>query len=611
VIFLNRRKGWKIGTTWACETAWPIAALSATFALSTWALTHTAQRLLPTADGHVGHDYNYFSPYLLTGAAWIKKNGWFAIPHFTPDFCGGIPLLAHPLSIFYSLPQLLTVVLADPIAAAKWTLLIYATIGGATTCILLRRCFDLSWHAAALGFVLFQLNGFLLFRVSIGHVPYHIYGLVPSLCLCCLFSSKSGVSTYLSVKLGSDIVSCAVGGVILALMVYGGAPNYIVPAVLSVTVIILLHQTRAGFLWRPWVVLVISCLWAIPLSALKLIPSYIFVSSYPRPYLSQYLFHSPIDLAKSLFSALFVPEAQPFGISIVPAALILADLVTAYRRRRTNHHLFAWIGLVFVAAVPILGTLGNTTWGQILIQIPILNNNTVLTRWWSVYILMFIVWAAVSFDKLVPPGWVRHVTFGVLVTIAVGQLAFRDLTFYTTTAAFPLYDPWPVTLALRNLLNNGVALPQTTRVGFSPNAEIVGKGINDGLLAGISAFPCYEPIFGYSHEWFPARSLKIGPIHEPEMTVFNLADPRCYLSWRASECRPGDQFRLEDAADVAEFTSHYPLRWQQPRWQILARVMTIVGLCSTVMVLVCFSLYHLYQVSLVSKSRGWFRELER
>jgi hypothetical protein len=400
----------------AYRTFFPPALLVGAIGLATGALFYAANRMLPNSNGYVGHDYRYFSPYLLAGTRWIKENGWFSVPYFTPDFCGGIPWLANPQSVFYSVPQISTLLFADPIAAAKWSLLLYATAGGAATYGLLRRCFSLSWHAAGLGFVLFQLDGFLLFRIGIGHLTYHTYGLIPCLCLCALFNDASNRQVSKWDALTKGIAAALVGACLLAVMIYGGALNYVVPAVLNVMAIIFIHQTRTGFTRRPWLVFAAACVWAIPLSALKLVPAFVFSSAYPRPYLAKYLFDNPLKLARSLFQSLFIPETQPsstlmsytdnsrlglhefeFGVSVVPLVLILAALIFAYRSRQAPRHLFAWVGVATISLIPILGTFGNATWGQILLRIPIVNNNTVLTRWWSIYILILIVLAAMSF----------------------------------------------------------------------------------------------------------------------------------------------------------------------------------------------------------------------
>jgi hypothetical protein len=594
-----------------------VAILSVAIGISTAALVYTAHRLLPNPDGTVGHDYDYYLPYLLAGAGWIQRNGWSSIPYFTPDFCGGMPWLANPQSVIYSLPQILTLSFADPINAVKWSLFFYATAGSVATYVLLRLCFGLSWHAAGLGFVLFQLNGFLLFRFVVGHLNYHTYGLIPVLCLCAVATDALARPASRRAALTNDIVSVIVGACLLAAMVYGGGLNYMIAAVLSASAIIFIYQARTGVRWRPWLVFASACVWAIPLSALKLLPAFMFATGYPRIYLAGFLFDDPLRLARIL-RALFVPETQPFvtflnnytgdflalhefefGVSVVPFFLIVAGLLAAYRSRQIPRYPFAWIGFAAIAVIPILGTFGNAEWGQILVRIPIINNNTTLTRWWSIYIFTVIVLATLSFDRVVPRTWVRDAVFVVCVIIAGAQLTLRDFTFYRMGAVWGLYDPAPVTAAIRQVLVNADSLPVITRLGPPP----IDAGPNDGLLTGTSVLPCYDPIFGYSLELFPAHGLQSGPVDRQAAGLINMADPRCYLTAGPDVCRPGDQFRSGDIREAVEFASHRPLNWQQPAWQIVARMVTVSSLClSLVVLLVAFCLYQLSQSRIVAHS---------
>src|SRR5262249_27304361 len=149
-------------------------------------------------------------------------------------------------------------------------------------------------------------------------------------------------------------------------------------------------------------------------------------------------------------------------------------------------HLFAWVGLAGLFMIPILGTFGNVAWGQILLQIPIINNDSILTRWWSVYILPLIVMAGLSFGCVFRV--VRNLALAVCVITAAVQLVRRDFTYYTTNISFPLYDPAPITAAIHRLLVDADSSPEITQLGPE-------RG-NDGLIVGISALPCYEPIFG-------------------------------------------------------------------------------------------------------------------
>ena len=372
----------------------------------------------------LGSDYRYYFPYLLSGMQWISKNGWLTFPYFTPDYCGGIPWLANPQSMLYSVPQILTLTLKNPVTAVYWTAIIFATIGAAASYGLLRRCFGASWQAAGLVFVLFQLNSFLLFRIASGHLTYHIFGLIPVLCWLMLLPAAEGGSV--QVKVIRNVGAMVIGGVVLAMMVYAGATNFIIPAALSVVAVLLVHQARTGWRLPPWCTVAGAGLWAIPLSAIKLFPAFIFIRNYPRPYIPDYLFNNPIRLIKVLLASLFAPGILPdfigphqpglsvlgvhefeFGVSIVALLFILAAILVCAQKPSRPQHPFAWIGLALVVAFPIALTLGNDAWGRMLLKIPIINNNTIFVRWWSIYIMPLIVVAGLSFDRVLRGAAIR------------------------------------------------------------------------------------------------------------------------------------------------------------------------------------------------------------
>jgi hypothetical protein len=566
--------------------------LTLALAASTTTLVRTVNHLVPTADGMLGHDYKYFFPYLLSGAQWIHQNGWLTIPYFTPDYCGGIPWIANPQSVFYSVPQLLTM-LTNPVTAVNWTAIIFATVGAASSYGLLRKYFGASWQAGGLVFVLFQLNSFLLFRMAVGHLTYHIFGLIPALTwLVLLPTAAEGGS--LQTNLIRSAGAMISGGVVVAMMVYAGATNFIVPAVLSVVAVLLVHQGRIGWRLAPWCTLAGACLWAIPLSAVKLFPAFILVRNHPRHDIPDFLFADPIRLFKVLAASLFAPEILPgeinpirgssswlglhefeFGVSVVPLLLILAAILLFALKPSRPRHLFAWIGLALVVAFPIALTSGNDAWGHLLLKIPIINNNTTLVRWWSIYTMPLIVAAGLSFDRLLRDARVRDVALGAGVLVVVAQLTSRDLSYYEKSDLQLLYDPTPVMQAVERV-SESMPLPEISHVG--------DRGGNDGLIWGISAYPCYEPLFGV----FPARQLQPGPVKSESGGDFNLVDPRCYLSLDLGTCSAGALFRGDERSDVAKFTSHRPLPWRLPLWQRFAEAATIITAVLSAVALLAF-----------------------
>jgi hypothetical protein len=283
-----------------------------------------------------------------------------------------------------------------------------------------------------------------------------------------------------------------------------------------------------------------------------------------------------------------------FGVSVVPLFLISAALICLYRSRQIPKHLVPCLGLVVIMIIPILGTFGNESWGRVLLHIPIINNNTTLTRWWSIYTITFITLAALAFDRVFVGSRVRGFSFMLCVIAASLQLMLRDLTYYSSGVGWGLYNPEPIRIAIRQVLVNGDSLPDITKVGQLPLQNPSSfNGRNDALVEGVSALPCYEPLFGYNLEFFPARGLQDGSLDLQTDGHYNMADPRCYLRTRATKCRPGQQFRIEDRADMIEFASHQALRWQMPLWGLAAEKVTVVSFSLSVLVLTICGLLHL------------------
>jgi hypothetical protein len=289
------------------------------------------------------------------------------------------------------------------------------------------------------------------------------------------------------------------------------------------------------------------------------------------------------------FSHSFVGAHEfDYGVSIVPLLFILAAILFYLRKPSRPHHVFVWMVLALVLALPIALTIGNAVWGRTLLKIPIINNNTTFIRWWSIYITPLIVAAGLSFDRVVPDTRIRDVVLGGSILVVVTQLMSRDLSYYqTSNETFSLYDPAPVISAVGRV-SAGMSLPEISQVGAPPpdQSKLAVKSNNsDGLIWGISEYPCYEPIFGYygdSGELFPAHQLKVGPVESQNNGHFNLVDPRCYLSVDGT-CHAGALFRREEKSDVAKFTSHRPLPWQHPLWQSLAEVATVIAVCVSVL----------------------------
>src|SRR5262249_14794557 len=156
-----------------------------------------------------------------------------------------------------------------------------------------------------------------------------------------------------------------------------------------------------------------------------------------------------------------------------------------------------------------------------------------------------IIGAGLSFDHVLHPT-VRNLALCAGVSVVVAQLLWRDLSYYET---IQLYDPAPVIRAVEGIAA-GVPLPEISEVGPPLKSGETDRPDNDGLIWGISTYPCYEALFGYWLELFPAHRLQAGPVKSEIDGHFNLVDPRCYLSLNLGRCTPGALFRTNEQSDL-------------------------------------------------------------
>jgi hypothetical protein len=533
----------------------------------------------PGAGGKVGGDYAYFMPLLLAGKYWIAENGVLAVPRFSPAFCGGLPFLANPQSIFYSVPQALAW-LAGPLGTFMATTIAFAAAGSVGTYALMRRRFGSSAPAAVLSAVIFLCNGFLLHRMGAGHVTYHVFGLVPILCYLLLtpIGDPPGSPGILALR---ALAPMSLAGAILAYVVYAGAANIAVPMGIACLAVWLLHAlARRPDHWF-WPLGLGAAVLGAAAAAAKLAPAAVFVSHFPRV-AAIALFDDPLELAHSLFVGLFLPELLPervwavgrheldFGVGLVPLLL----LYWAWRRyRRTpacrslsRGTLAKLAALLLVLALPVALNLGGPEHAAWLKSLPYVGDNILLVRWFLIYVMPLTVGAGLALDYAVSEHAQRSVAALGGVVITVLPLALMTHGY----EGLQPYDPAPAAAADAALARSGT-VPTVTRIGRLGSSS----GPNDGLFAGASSIPCYEPIFGYRLETFQGWRLT-GPLSDG----WHLRNPACYIYGSENGCAPAATFTEAERAEEAAFAAYRPFAYVVPRWQRWADRLSICGIAA-------------------------------
>lgn len=556
--------------------------------------------LFPTPSGTLGHDWSYFLPTLLAGAYWLAENGPLEPPIFTPAFCGGVPLLANPQSVFYSLPQALFLHVS-PVNAAHLLLVVSALVGAVGTYLLARGPFATSREASTLAAVLFLFNGFLVFRIVIGQPHFHTFALLPWMAWALLRRPDDA---------GGGLGAAAryapvVGGVGLALayVVYAGAPNIVVPMGLAVLLVWLLHAVVRGPRHAFWLVGAAAALLAAFLAAWKALPAQAFMDGIPREHginLFDRPLHGAIWLIRGLFLSHTIQEGDWFGregigfprseaeFGLTPVPLVLLGWAlwrtlrgggapTPPRGRVVRYGLPLAVALTlpFLMSVHLAGW----SWHDFLNRIPYVSDQAQLMRWWFVYIPVVVAASALAFDRALTTGWTRSVGLAVAVVGVLGFNLATDLDYYHKEP----YDPSLVVEAWHDLQKGG-SPPPVREVGWpTPIAERGARtfslDLNDRLVEGVSPFPCYEPVFGYFLGFFPHRDrLERAPPWRLSDGRFNFRNPACYIYGPANECEPGDHFQAHERSAVRALTHYRPFPYETPGWQRAAGGLSLLGL---------------------------------
>jgi hypothetical protein len=527
----------------------------------------------------LGDDYEYFLPLLLAGKYFVAQNGLLAVPRFTPAFCGGLPLLANPQSIFYSVPQALALML-DPVVSVVITTLTFSGIGAGATYVLMRRRFAASVPAAALSAVLFLFNGFLLNRAGAGHLTYHVVGLFPLMCFVLLH--PRGANRHILLDIAGPT---AVAAVILAYMVYAGAPNLLVPLGLTAIAVWLIHALVRPPIWAFWLTGFGAGAIAAATVAAKILPAVLLLREFPRTGLI-YLLDSPV-YAAHLFGGFFFSWALPdhvwlvgrhefdFGVGIVPFLLLLAAF-SHYRAQPMRHAhpaatVVKLVALALIIALPPALNFGPASYAAWLKTLPYIGDNAILLRWFAIYLMPLVIGAGLALDYLFPAPAQRSAmaVAALVVTVLPPLLTERPIVDLVR------YDPAPVRAAVDRLRTTGLP-PAITAIG---GTGVLGQR-NDALVIGQSSALCYEPLFGYQLQSFPT-GLTIGPLVAEGPTARHLRNPACYIYGRDNGCSPGDTFTPAERQDEAAFAAYRPFAFVLPWWQRWADRASLAGLFLT------------------------------
>jgi hypothetical protein len=532
----------------------------------------------------VGHDYSYNIPQVLDSYLAIHLNG-LNIHWYTPNFGGGFPAFPNPNNSQFALWAFLSV-LVDPWQAVIISSVVYIALGGIACFTLFHRVLKLHWTSSLLGMVFFSANGFVLERISVGHIGYIAFPIIAILVLLLLDSS----------------IPQGIAGLVFALCIAMciHAAGYFLIVAFGLTILIMLALVYiyrpALFSWRRiFIVLLLGGIVALVISVSKLAAVYAFMRFFPRQVADTYqttgilqgLFGivmqllgtmglSPTLLADQMRGELLAKIMVFFtgalhgyweydmSMSPVVFGIIIIGVYTFLRKPGRYAHLFkgqkkwiAWILLLFFTWLTIEFILARGLLYPHLSNLPILSSLHVNPRYTSVFLFPLAMIAALICNKWIMgrPDQKKFTTFVIINIITLLPLsAYFMIRLDLQDRTYDITESEQIYAAIR-------AGEDLTVTGIGDNLDNT-----QALGSNSSNLKPYEPIFGYGLEYFRPE-IKAGSIWEISDGYYNMTNPSGYVFPEINDSRPFERIPISQKDQLEAFASHRNPGWKIPVYQ--------------------------------------------
>lgn len=517
-------------------------------------------RWLPGPDGRLGHDWSYFLPRLLAGEYHAAVSGVLDTPWYTPAFGAGLPLAAHPASVWHSLPQWLSFAVG-PLAAAQATLLVCTAAACLGMWLFARDVLRTGERAAFAAAMVVALDSFLPSRMVVGHLGFHSGALAPLLAWLLLHPSRRHAACVLG-------AAAAAACIVMSGNVYG-APS----------VLLFVLGAAAVAVWRGacWRVFCLRAACAAMLAGLlcseKLAFAAAFMEHAPRDHYGLPLCGSFVEAATLLARVLVLGPDDALVAATVhgggklathewefvvgPVAVAAALCALARTRAPRCARLPAVVSALVLAAVLLL-PLVVVVDSQWIRQAALTRGASTLFRAWAVYAPLVAVGAALAIEQLSHARLRAVRSAWIVVAVAAVVCAWRA----SSSPHDGLYDPARIVAAHEAL--GEAPPPPIVQVAWMVDAA--GKpglpiGRDDGLAQGVSQLLPYEPLFGYRLERYPLLGLAPGPALEAQDGLLRLRDPSSWIAPDAAGRAVGGRLRADEIDTARRFASYAAVEW--------------------------------------------------
>jgi hypothetical protein len=543
----------------------------------------------------VGHDFSFFMPRLIDTYLHYSING-FTIQWYSPSFGGGTPAYASAQSMQFSLLQLFTSFF-DPWRSTCLSVIIYLAVGFSAGYFFLRKLISLEWTASLLGALLFVANGFYIQHISVGHLSFLAFPLLPVILYYLFRENRSFIFEGLMIS------------IVIAFIFYSGGIYILTIFIFCLMIMMpLLYVFRSQlFVWRlmglrslvgiSWALgLILSKLWAA-IAYLRLFPREIY---YTLPIswldglsgivgqllgtmtLAPYYWLTQRNLIPfSQYFSVWIGKSTSlweFDISLSPILWflimlglywMLVDLKHPIKLTFQQHVAILVLILVLIVEASYITTKGLGYF--YLKMLPGVASLNVPWRFTSALVYPLSIIGAISYNRLIRRSSSRKQE--IILTLFSTIVFIFILPYYRVPELFT--GQW---FNAQSLIGTYYSIKK----GYSPMVDqILDVRDADAIQNEASSLYPHDPMFGYGASNYKPE-ISVGPVDLIEYGYFNINNASGFLYPELNNTRPFERIKVGEKEYFYDFIQRRQPAWKRPTSQYVADSISFICLLTTI-----------------------------
>jgi hypothetical protein len=562
----------------------------------------------------VGSDFSYSVPRFLDSYLFYQKNG-LEIQWWTPSFGGGLPSFPNPHQMQFSLTQFFFF-FASPWVSINLTVIVLIVIGFYSAYFLFKKL-AFPHDQAILGATLFSTAGFFIEHLSVGHLGYISFPLLP-LVLLILISNR----------LPLPVAAAGIAFILFFLFHSSGfyvAVIFMFSVPISLLLVYILSKTVEPNFRRLASIVLLGGVIGLLISSSKLTAVWSHMRYFPRYIEAVYdatilkaalgflcqLFFTPIAVffkgipIKKVFEGLVGSGPMglwefDIGLSPVVLGILLSSLLLLKKTRisflKNKRKVVFFLLVILLCWISFELSIAKGILYKLLKSAPFMRSVHVQVRMAAIFILPVVIASMYIYTTLRERIRTRirtSISLPVIKKVNVTLLlSFFTLMFYTEYANIPVAHG-SLDFNVTQSEEDWLSIRQSPHDFEIKNNLIIRD--TEVFLKRASSLALMDPLFGYRLEFFRPKVIE-GPVMSNNGHSYNMTHPASLVFPEENNLSKFQRIPMWDRENFKKFVTYQIPGWKISKMQQISNYISIVTIIAVFLVLLFYFARYIYYI---------------